>query len=148
MRRHPVTLVVAIMALVPIATGLLAVLGGPAAEPGGELINASLDSEYRFAHVIWTAVGVGLLWSVRRPLERASVTRALLAVTALGGLGRVISAVQFGLPHPVFIAAGVVELVVVPLVLWWHVRAVRPVPTEPAATQPASRLASAASTSS
>lgn len=27
-----------------------------------------------------------------------------------------------GWPHPVFIGALVLELVVVPLVIWWHVR--------------------------
>ncbi len=122
MARRLLLIVIAVLGVVPIATGLFAVIGGPPAEPGGEVISPSLDSEYRFAHVIWIGAGVVLWWSLRRPAERALTTRVVLVIAAAGGIGRIISAVLYGLPHPVFIAAGVVELVVVPLVVLWHGR--------------------------
>jgi hypothetical protein len=122
MSRRLVIIVIAVLGVVPIATGLLAVIGGPVAEPGGEVISPSLDSEYRFAHVIWIGAGVVLWWSLRRAAQRALVTRVVLLIAAAGGIGRIISAVLYGLPHPVFIAAGCVELFVVPLVVLWHSR--------------------------
>ena len=107
---------------VVVASALLAIVGGPTAEPGGGPVPPSIDSEFRFAHVIWLAVGVILFWTLRRPAERALVTRVLLVVAACGGLARLVSLAVVGCPHPVYFGVGVVELVVVPLVIVWHSR--------------------------
>ena len=115
-------IVLYLLGTVVIGSALLAIIGGPTAEPGGGPVPASIDSEFRFAHVIWLAVGVILFWSLRRPAERALVTRVLLVVAACGGLARLISLAVVGWPHPVYIGIGLVELVVVPLVIWWHSR--------------------------
>ena len=49
--------------------------------------------------------------------------RTLIVVTAvLGAVPRLVSVAVSGWPHPVFIGALVLELLVVPLVIWWHVR--------------------------
>ena len=115
-------IVLYVLGTVVIASALLAIVGGPTAEPGGGPVPASIDSEFRFAHVIWLAVGVILFWTLRRPAERAPVTRVLLVVAACGGIARLISLAVVGWPHPVYIGIGIVELVVVPLVIWWHSR--------------------------
>ncbi len=85
-------------------------------------MNATVDSEYRFTNVFWLAAGLLIWWSLRRPEQRADVTRAILAIASLGGVARLVSAAVTGWPHPVFIGALVLEVVVVPLVIWWHVR--------------------------
>ena len=105
-----------------IATALFSIIVGPAAVPGGGAVPPTIDSEFRFLKVIWLAVGVTLLWTLRRPAERALVTRVLLVVAACGGIARLLSFAVVGLPHPVFIGAGILELVVLPLVIWWHSR--------------------------
>jgi len=79
MSRRLVVIVIAVLGAVPVATGLLAIVGGPSFAPGGEVITASLDSEYRFVNVFWLAGGLGIWWSLRRPAERAPVTRVLLS---------------------------------------------------------------------
>jgi hypothetical protein len=111
-----------ILGAVPVATGLLGILGGPGAAPGGAPAVASVDSEYRFVNTFWVAAGLILWWSLRKAAERALVTRVVLAIAALGGLARLISWLVVGPPHPVFIGALVLELVIVPLVIWWHSR--------------------------
>ena len=63
-----------------------------------------------------------LWWTLRQPLERALVTRLVLAIVVAGGVARVISVIAVGWPHPVYIGAMVVELVVVPLLIVWHAR--------------------------
>lgn len=41
-----------------------------------------------------------------------------------GGIARLISVAVNGWPHPVFTATIVLELVIVPLVIWWHARVI------------------------
>jgi len=120
--RRALIVVLAILGAVPVATSLLAIVGGPAAAPGGGPTTASVDSEYRFVNTFWLAAGLILWWTLRRPEARALVTRVVLSIAALGGFARLISVLVVGWPHPVFVATIGLELVVVPLVIWWHWR--------------------------
>lgn len=107
---------------IPVATGLLGIIGGPERAPGGAPTTASVDSEYRFVNVFWAAAGVLLWWTLRSPADRATATRAILALAAAGGLPRLLSIARSGLPHPVFRATILLELLVVPAVILWHRR--------------------------
>ncbi|GAB3936202.1 hypothetical protein GCM10029976_047600 [Kribbella albertanoniae] len=114
-----------VLGAVPVASGLSGILAGPKGAPGGGPTTASVDNEYRFVNTFWTMAGLVLWWSIRRPEERATVTRAVLGTAALGGVPRIISTRRVGKPHPAFRAALVLELVVVPVVLLWHAAVVR-----------------------
>ncbi|MFI2362915.1 DUF4345 domain-containing protein [Promicromonospora sp. NPDC019610] len=129
MGRRALLVVVAVLGTVPVLSGLLGIVIGPGALPGGGPVNATIDSEYRFTSTFWLAAGLLVWWSLRRPEQRAGVTRVVLAIAALGGVARLVSIAATGRPHPVFVGALVLELVVVPLVIWWHVRTIGPVPT-------------------
>ncbi|WP_341945084.1 DUF4345 domain-containing protein [Microbacterium sp. LWH11-1.2] len=122
MQRSALILTLAVLGAVAVASGLYAIIFGPTSVPGGSPTSSSVDSEYRFVNVFWLAAGVAVWWSLFRLRERATVLRTMLVLAFIGGLARVLSAVVTGWPHPVFIASTVLELVVVPLVLWWHVR--------------------------
>jgi hypothetical protein len=113
------------LGVVPLATGLLGIVRGPAGAPGGAATTPSVDSEYRFVNVFWAAAGPALWWSLARADERAGVTRVLLGLAAAGGLPRLLSVRRTGWPHPVFRATLVLELAVVPAVLLWHGRVIR-----------------------
>lgn len=122
-RQRSLIVVLAVLGVVPVATSLLAIIGGPAAAPGGGPTTASVDSEYRFVNTFWLAAGLILWWTLRKPAARAAVTRVVLGLAAIGGFARLISVLVVGWPHPVFIATIGLELLVVPLVIWWHWRA-------------------------
>lgn len=125
-------MVIAVLGTVPVLSGLLGIVGGPGVLPGGEAVNATVDSEYRFTNVFWLAAGLLIWWSLRRPQERAAVTRVILAIASLGAIPRLVSVAVTGWPHPVFVGALALELFVVPLVIWWHVRTFpRPAASEP-----------------
>lgn len=113
---------VAVLGAIPVATGVLGIVGGPERAPGGGPTTASVDSEYRFVNVFWAAAGLLLWWTLRRPEERSTATRAVLGLAAFGGFPRLLSVSQVGLPHPVFRATIGLELVLVPLVIAWHAR--------------------------
>ena len=123
--RSPLLATIGVLGAVPFATGLLGILRGPAGAPGGAATTPSVDSEYRFVNVFWAAAGPALWWSLAQPEERAGTTRVLLGLAAAGGLPRLLSVRRTGWPHPVFRGTLVLELVVVPLVLAWHVRVIR-----------------------
>jgi hypothetical protein len=123
--REAVVATIAVLGAVPVASGTLGMIAGPEGAPGGGPTTPSVDSEYRFVNLFWAAAGVILWWSLRKPDERAHVTRLLLGLAAAGGLPRLLSIARKGLPHPVFRAALVLELVIVPIVLVWHARAYR-----------------------
>lgn len=83
-----------------------------------------MNNEYRYVNVLWLAAGAAVWWSLFRLRERATVLRAMLVVPFVGGLARLVSVLVVGWPNPVFIASMVLELVIVPLVLWWHAHVV------------------------
>ncbi|THG33437.1 DUF4345 domain-containing protein [Naasia lichenicola] len=116
----------AVLGAIPVATGALGMFGGPERAPGGAETTASVDSEYRFVNVFWAAAGGVLWWTLRAPEQRAQITRFVLSLAALGGLPRLLSISRRGLPHPVFQATLVLELVVLPFVLAWHRRVITP----------------------
>ncbi|GAA1982687.1 hypothetical protein GCM10009718_19900 [Isoptericola halotolerans] len=120
--KRALIVVLALLGTVSVASGLSGILLGPEFAPGGGPTTASVDSEYRFTNAFWLAGGIALWWSLRRPGERASTTRVVLAVAFLGGLARLVSVAAVGWPHPVFVGTLALELVVVPVIVWWHVR--------------------------
>jgi hypothetical protein len=107
-------------AVIPVGTGALGIVGGLLLGPGPDATSAYFDSEYRFLNGIWLCVGIVLLWSLRQPEARATITRTLLAVCIVGGVARLVSVAAQGWPPGVFGASLIVELTVIPALLIWH----------------------------
>jgi hypothetical protein len=105
------------------AYGVLTHWRGPAGEPWP----ATTDSELRFYAPFWGAFGLMALEVARRPLQRLAWTPWLAAVFFAGGLGRLISLVAVGTPHPFFVLLMAIELLLPPvLVILWLVVRSRP----------------------
>ncbi|WP_435745967.1 DUF4345 domain-containing protein [Microbacterium sp. PMB16] len=124
MQRRALIIVLSVLGAVAVGSGLYGIVLGPMFAPGGSPTSSSVDSEYRFVNVFWLAAGAAVWWSLFRLRERATVLRMMLALAFLGGFARLLSVLVAGWPHPVFIASMFLELVIVPLVFWWHTRAV------------------------
>lgn len=85
--------------------------------PGSGSLNATLDSETRAGGALLIGVGYGYIWAVRQPRIPVHMLRVLALIMAALVLSRVISAVLMGMPHPIFVVAGVVELLAAVLTL-------------------------------
>jgi Domain of unknown function (DUF4345) len=87
--------------------------------PGGGAVNATLDSESRASGALLISVGFGYIWAMRRSPIPSPLLRLLATSMALLVVARVISIIETGLPHPIFVAAAVVELVAAALTYWY-----------------------------
>jgi len=86
---------------------------------------ATMDSELRFYAPFWGAYGV-LLIATARDLSRLGLWVPWLALLFFaGGVGRAISWMAAGPPHPFFLLLMAIELVTPPVLalLWWGGRA-------------------------
>lgn len=79
-----------------------------------------LDSQNRFYGTIFMGYGVLLFLCATDLRKYALLFRILGGFIFLGGIARLISAALHGLPAPPVVGLIVIELVVVPLLLWWH----------------------------
>lgn len=123
-----------LLAAVPVLVGVAHVVLGPASDvqlgarlPPAVLADAVLDSQNRFYGMTFVGYGALVLLSLRDLDRYANVFRVVLAFIALGGVARLISVAQRGLPPPPVLALIGVEMLGVPLVLWWHARVLQQV---------------------
>ena len=84
--------------------------------------DAILNSEIRFWGAIWFGYGVALWWASFDLRGRADVLRILLGTLFLSGLGRALSAAQFGWPSSLLTGAMILEIVGSPALFVWHAR--------------------------
>lgn len=75
------------------------------------LAGPNTDSEMRFYSALWIAYGLIALWVSRSLAHRMVWLRAMLAIFFLGGVGRAISYLAVGAPHPLFVALMWIELI-------------------------------------
>ncbi len=110
-----------IFAIGPAATGqvfaALLRLVMPGTPPLVGLGGADIDSEMRFYAVLWMAYGWAALWVARALPKRMDLLRLMLGIFWLGGVGRVISYLAIGAPHPLFIVLMWVEIALAPVLM-------------------------------
>ncbi|GAA3754091.1 hypothetical protein HDA32_004376 [Spinactinospora alkalitolerans] len=123
--RRGLQVAVAVLALVPILTGLNDVLLGPTMIPGGGEVTPSVDGTFRFNGLFWLATGVIALWMVPRIEWVTTPFRLLFGLIFVGGLVRLLSVAVTGWPHPVFIGAMLMELIGMPLLILVQARVAR-----------------------
>jgi hypothetical protein len=81
-----------------------------------QLGGVDVDSEMRFYAVLWAAFGFVMIRVSQSLPRRIVLAQATLGVFFAGGLGRVISTITLGPPHPLFQVLMWIELIA-PLIL-------------------------------
>jgi hypothetical protein len=111
---------VAIVATIPVATGLYGVLFGQALT--GDAVSISAESHFRFLSGL--LLGIGLcFWSTLPGIEdKTNRFRFLTLLVVIGGLGRLIGLVLTGLPSFFMMGGLVLELIVTPVLCLWQTR--------------------------
>jgi hypothetical protein len=111
---------VAIVATIPVATGLYGVLFGQALT--GDAVSISAESHFRFLSGLLLAIGLGF-WSTLPSIEiHTGRFRLLTLLIVIGGLSRLIGLGLTGLPSLFMVGGLVVELIVAPFLCLWQTR--------------------------
>jgi hypothetical protein len=85
-------------------------------------ISPTIDNEFRFYSIFWLSYGVLALWVARNILAQLRLVPTLVGLFFIGGIGRALSHIFVGAPHPAFIVLMVVELVTPVLVAILYIR--------------------------
>ena len=114
----------AVLALVPLATGVVTMLGvsdpiyASAAVPALPI----LDSNLRFFGGVWLGLGFALLWLVRHIESQTMLFRTIWGAIFLGGVGRLLSIWLVGAPPVPFVGFTALEIIGAPLFVYWQHR--------------------------
>ena len=124
MSRRALQVLTALLALIPVATGVLGLLGvrDPLYAGLGLPDAPLLDTNLRFYSGVWLGLGLALWWVVPAIERRETVFRAAWGGIFLGGIGRTLSLAFIGWPPLPFVAVIALELVGAPVFVWWQAR--------------------------
>ena len=91
-----------------------------------ETISSTIDNEFRFYSIFWLSYGVLLLWVARNIRAQVRFVPILVGLFFIGGVGRALSHIFVGAPHPAFMVLMLVELVTPPLMAILYPRIRKP----------------------
>jgi hypothetical protein len=111
---------VAIVATIPVATGLYGVLFGQALT--GDAVSISAESHFRFLSGLLLGIGLCFWSTLPRIEENTNRFRLLTLLVVIGGLGRLVGLALTGLPSLFMVGGLIVELVVAPVLCLWQTR--------------------------
>jgi uncharacterized protein YjeT (DUF2065 family) len=124
MSRRLLQIATGLLALVPIVTGAITMLG-----TGDPLYASSdipalpvLDSNLRFFGGLWLGLGIALYWLLPRIERETALFRTIWGAIFLGGIGRALSILLIDAPPIPFIGFTALELVGAPLFIYWQYR--------------------------
>lgn len=120
--RRAFKIIVVAASIVPIAAGAAGVLAGPRMLHGVGTASADLESHFRYLSGLLLGIGLAFVASVIDLDRRGGLYRGLSLIVIIGGLGRLLGAIERGTPTGANRLAFVMELVVVPLLLIWFGR--------------------------
>jgi Domain of unknown function (DUF4345) len=127
MSKRNLQIATALLACVPTLTGLIAMTGvdDPLYKSMGLPRDAMLDSNLRFYAGVWLGLGLCAFWTIPRIERQSSLFRAVWGMIFIGGIGRVLSITQLGLPYLPFVGFTLLELIGAPIFVVWQYRVAR-----------------------
>jgi len=124
MNKVSLQIVTALVGIIPIATGVLGLMGvnDPLYVAAGVPRVLLLDTNLRFYSGVWIGLGFALLWLIPTIQNQTVLFRVLWGMVFLGGIGRILSIMQLGWPPAAYVAFTAIEIVGAPLFIWWQSR--------------------------
>ncbi len=124
MSKLTLQIVMGLLAIIPVATGLLGLLGveDPFYVAVGMPPIVILDTNLRFYSGVWLGLGLSLCWLIPSIEKRTVPFRVIWAMIFIGGVGRLLSMLVLTWPPFAFVAFTALEIVGAPFFIWWQSR--------------------------
>jgi hypothetical protein len=122
MNRRRLQVAMAVLGVIPIATGIVGLFGlsDPIFANSGIPANAILDSNLRFFAGVWLGLGIALYWLIPSIERQTVLFRVLWGMIFIGGIGRLLSIIFLALPPIPFIGFTALEIIGAPFFIWWQ----------------------------
>jgi len=122
MSRSALQIVSAILALVPVVTGVIGLRGinDPVYAPVSSPQAILLDTNLRFFSGLWLGLGLAYLWLIPSIERQTILFRAIWGAIFVGGIGRLLSIALTGTPPAPFVFFALLEIVGAPLFIYWQ----------------------------
>ena len=121
--RRLLQIAVALASLVPLSMGILSVLRSADVLRGvSQPLPIDLDSHFRYLSGLLLGIGIAFVAAIPTIERRGRIFRTLGFVILIGGLARLVSLLQAGMPGPGHQFGLAMELIVVPLIVLWQAR--------------------------
>ena len=124
MSKLALQIIMGLLAIIPVATGLLGLLGveDPFYVAVGVPPIVLLDTNLRFYSGVWLGLGLALYWLIPSIEKQTIPFRVIWAMIFIGGIGRLLSMMLLASPPFAFIAFTALEIVGAPLFILWQFR--------------------------
>ena len=124
MSKLTLQIVMGLLSIIPVATGLLGLLGveDPFYVAVGVPPIVLLDTNLRFYSGVWLGLGLALYWLIPSIEKQTIPFRMIWSMIFIGGIGRLLSMLLLGWPPAAFVAFTALEIVGAPLFIWWQSR--------------------------
>jgi hypothetical protein len=117
-------LTLAILSIIPLCVGIVGIVQGTSRWLPADMITPEFDSHYRYIAGYYMSLGMLALWIIPRIEKQKELFRILCAAIFMGGVGRVASILQWGVPSPIGLFFTIFELCF-PLFLFWQAKVSR-----------------------
>ncbi len=114
-------IVLGILSFIPIIIGILGIMLGVGRFLPDNLITANFDSHYRYLSAYYLSLGIIAWWIIPSIEKHTTIIRILCSVIFMGGLARLISMYQVGIPDTSAVLFTCLELLF-PLLSLWQAR--------------------------
>jgi hypothetical protein len=111
----------AILSMIPLVVATIGITQGTSRWLAADSITPNFDSHYRYIAGYYFSLGLLGLWLIPRIEKHTGLFRIICISVFMGGIGRVISIVQVGVPNSLTLAFTALELCF-PLLLLWQAR--------------------------
>ena len=108
----------AILSLIPVYYGPYNAIAGASRFMDPAAVTAGMDNQFRFESGYYISLALLAWWMIPRIAQEPTVFRILMFAIFCGGLGRVLSYLQYGSAGPIATGAMILELVLPLLILW------------------------------
>ena len=123
--KRALQIVLGVLSLVPLTIAVLGLLFGAGRLLPAEVVTPNFDSHYRYVTGYYLSLTLLAWWVIPNIETHVVPLRIISAAIFAGGVGRLVSMVEVGLPGPVMVGFALFELCF-PLVLLWQARLPKP----------------------